>query len=316
MIEILLTGPEGNAIVQEPCPGCWVNVVAPTQEDRDWLSNELGVVPEFLKAILDDKETSHTDYDDDAHQTLVIVDCPFVMDQDEAEDASITQYDTHPLSFVFLYEQDLIVTVSVLPNNILTKFMADKRTDTRQRTRLLLRMLWDVAHGYVVYLKSIERQMDASERNLRETMENSELIKMLGFEKSLVYFSTSLKGVQATLSRISSGRVVKLYDDDKDLLEDVVIELNQAAEMCSVETQVLNGIMETFGSVISNNLNITMRTLTVITLVLSIPTMIFSFYGMNVEGLPWIGSIWIPLLISLIACAISIVYFKFNKRLR
>jgi magnesium transporter len=144
-----------------------------------------------------------------------------------------------------------------------------------------------------------------NEKMLRESMDNKELVRMLGFEKSLIYFSTSLRGMEATITKIGSGRVVKLYEDDKDLLDDVLIEIRQAIEMCSIEQKILSSSMDTFGSLISNNLNTTMKTLTIITLVLAIPTIVFSFYGMNVEGLPFIFTSLFPFLVAAILSVIA-----------
>ena len=138
-------------------------------------------------------------------------------------------------------------------------------------------------------------------------------MKMLGLEKSLVYFSTSLKGLESTVTRIRSGRMLDIYEDDQELLDDVMIEVRQAMEMCTIYTNILNGITDTFGSIISNNLNVTMRTLTIITLVLAIPTIVFSFYGMNVEQLPFIGSPWIAVSIAAVLCVIVAIILRSGR---
>ena len=264
-------------------PGCWVSVVAPDPEDRRWLQNEMGIEPEFVRSSLDDEETSHIDYDDDTGQVLVIVDCPFVEDEREAVDPSIVQYDTHPLSLIFLPEQNVLVTVSLKESETVNAFAQGKvrNLNTRQSTRVLLQMLLHISQRYLVCLRSINRQFRENERVLRKTMRNDELIKMLGFEKSLVYFSTALKSTEATLSKIGYGRILKLYEDDRELLDDVSIEITQAIEMCSIYSNVLNGTMDAFGNIINNNMNVTMKTLAILTLVLSIPNMVYGFYGMN-----------------------------------
>ena len=249
---------------------------------------------------------------------LVIVDCPFVEDESEVVDTSIVQYDTHPISFLFVPEQDYFVTICLRRNNTVADFAHGKYRDiyTDLRTRFLLQMLLRVAQRYLVCLRSIMRQIRESERTLRKTMNNRELMKMLGLEKSLVYFSTSLKGLESTVSRISSGRMMELYEDDRELLDDVMIEIHQAAEMCTIYTNILNGITDTFSSVISNNLNITMRTLTIITLVLAIPTIVFSFYGMNVEMLPLINTPWFAVLFAAILCVIAVIILRSGRILK
>ncbi len=269
--------------ISSPEPGCWISVVAPDAEDRRWLQSHLGIEPEFVRSSLDDEETSHIDYDDDTGQVLVIVDCPFVEDDRETVDDSIVQYDTHPLSLIFLPEDDMLVTVSLKQSETVNAFAQGKmrNLNTTQRTRMLLQMLLHISQRYLVCLRSINRQFRENERVLRKTMRNEELIKMLGFEKSLVYFSTSLKSTEATLKKIEYGRILHLYEDDRDLLDDVSIEMSQAIEMCSTYSNILNGTMDTFGNIINNNMNITMRTLAILTLVLSIPNMVYGFYGMN-----------------------------------
>lgn len=304
--------------IDEMEAGCWVDVLEPTPEERAWLLDELEIVPEFVRSAFDDEETAHIDVDDDTGQILVIVDCPFVEDESEAVDTSIVQYDTHPISFLFVPEQEYFVTICLRHNNTVADFAHGRYRDvyTDLRTRFLLQILLRVAQRYLVCLRSIARQIRESERMLRKTMNNRELMKMLGLEKSLVYFSTSLKGLESTVSRISSGRMMELYEDDHELLDDVIIEIRQATEMCTIYTNILNGITDTFSSVISNNLNITMRTLTIITLVLAIPTIVFSFYGMNVEMLPLIGTPWFAVLIAVVLCIIAVVILRSGKILK
>ena len=298
--------------------GCWVDIVEPTAEERLWLQQELEIVPEFVRSAFDDEETAHVDFDEDTGQVLVIVDCPFVEDESESVDKSIVQYDTHPLSFVFVPEQEYFVTLSLRRNETISDFAHARYRDvyTGRRTRFLLQMLLRITQRYLVCLRSINRQIREYERTLRRSMRNSELMKMLGLEKSLVYFSTSLKGLESTVSRIGSGRMLDLYEEDHELLDDVKIEIRQAMEMCTIYTNILEGITDTFSSIINNNLNVTMRTLTIITLVMAIPTIIFSFYGMNVEGLPLIGWWWFPVVIATVLCIIAAAMLRSGRFLK
>ncbi len=307
MIECYKTSAGTTNVIEAPEPGCWISVVSPTADEREWLRNELGIVPEFVNALLDDEERSHVDYDDDTRQTLVIVDCPSIEDAADTVSPEIVQYDTHPLSFLFLPEQDMLVTVSLRHNLTIDSFVKNRlqRINTNQRTRLLLLMLLNVAHGYQVYLRNINRQFSHSEKELRGSMRNEELMKMLGFQNSLVYFSISLKADETMLARINKGRVIKMYEEDQDLLEDVQIEFRQAIEMCTIYTDILEGTMDTFSSVINNNMNQVMRRLTMITLMMAIPTIIFSFYGMNVEGLPGVYTSLIPVAVAVVAMVIA-----------
>ena len=297
--------------------GCWVDIVEPTAEERLWLQQDLEIVPEFVRSAFDDEETAHVDFDEDTGQVLVIVDCPFVEDESESVDRSIVQYDTHPLSFVFVPEQEYFVTLSLRRNETIADFAHGRYRDvyTGRRTRFLLQMLLRITQRYLVCLRSINRQIREYERTLRRTMANSELMKMLGLEKSLVYFSTSLKGLESTAARIGNGRVLDLYEEDHELLDDVKIEIRQAMEMCTIYSNILNGITDTFSSVISNNLNITMRTLTIITLVMAIPTIIFSFYGMNVS-LP-LSEMWVfPFVLAVVVSIIVAVIIRNGRILK
>ncbi len=299
-------------------PGCWVDVLEPTSEDRAWLLDDLDIAPEFAKSAFDDEETAHVDVDDDTGQVLVTVDCPFVEEEREAVDKTITQFDTHPLTFIFVPEHDCFVTFSLRRNDIVANFAHDVYRDihTNRRTQFLLKMLLRITQRYLVCLRSINRQIREYERTLRKTMKNTELMKMLGLEKSLVYFSTSLQGLEATASRIGYGRMLSLYEDDVDLLDDLKIEIAQATEMCSIYTHRLEGIMDTFSNVISNNLNYTMRTLTVITLIMAVPTIVFSFYGMNVEGLPLIEWPWFPVIVAVIICVAAALIIRKGRFLK
>ena len=192
---------------------------------------------------------------------------------------------------------------------------AVRKVNTSHPTRFFLQVLLHVSQRYLVCLRSINRQLREFERTLRKTMKNRELMRMLGLEKSLVYFSTSLKGVESTAARIKNGRIIDLYEDDMELLDDVMLEVKQAEEMCTISTNILNGVTDTFSSVINNNLNFTMRTLTLITLVMAIPTIVFSFYGMNV-GLP-LDETWIfPFAFAVLVCAIAVVIIRSGKILK
>ncbi|MBR2835453.1 MAG: magnesium transporter CorA family protein [Coriobacteriales bacterium] len=315
MIEIYKTNDDGvTKKVFAPEPGAWVSVVAPNDGQRAWLKTKSGIVAEFVAAALDDEETSHIDYDDDTCQILVIVDCPMIEDEKDLEDPTLRQYDTHPISIIFVPEKEIIVTVSLQANEILKDFAAGKvrQMNTATRTQFLLQVLMRVAQQYQKYLLSIKRQFNRTEKVLHETLRNDELIKMLGLEKSLVYFSTSLKADESMLAKINIGRTIKLTDEDRELLDDVVIETRQAIEMAQIYTNILNGTMDAFGSVINNNLSLAMRKLTIITIVLAVPTIIFSFYGMNV-GLPLDASWIFPFILAVVmSIAVVLVFTKSN----
>jgi magnesium transporter len=152
-----------------------------------------------------------------------------------------------------------------------------------KKTRFLLQILYRNSKLYLQYLRRIDKASDKIESKLHKSLKNEELIQLLGLEKSLVYFSTSLKSNEIVLEKILRSTPIKMYPDDTELLEDVIIENKQAIEMANIYSNILTGTMDAYASVISNNLNIVMKFLTSVTIVLSIPTMVASFFGMNVD---------------------------------
>lgn len=285
-------------------PGCWINCVAPNDGEINGLIADFGIEPDFFRAAMDEEESSHIDYEDNC--TLVILDIPMV----EKNGRNIT-YTTTPLGII-LTEKN-VITVSIRENAVINEFSEDvvKGVQTNLKTRFILQMMLRIASKYLQYLKQIDKISDFVEKELRKSMKNSELIQLLDIEKSLVYFSSSLKGNEITIEKIMRGRVIKLYEEDQDLLEDVLIEVKQAIEMSNIYLNILSGTMDAFASVISNNLNIVMKVLASITLLISIPTVITGIYGMNVSGLPY-PHFWFPIAISLGAMAVA--YFVLRKK--
>lgn len=160
------------------------------------------------------------------------------------------------------------------------------------------------------FIKKINRETEIAEKELRQTRKNKSLLRLLSLEKSLVYFTTSLKANEVVMERMNRGKVIKLYEEDEDLLEDVLIENKQAMEMSKIYSDILSGVMDAYSSIISNNLNGVMKILTAITIIISVPTMISSFWGMNVkvpmQDNPWgfaiilIASILIGIIVTII----------------
>lgn len=265
--------------------GCWINAVAPTEEEISCLIEEFAVPEDFLRAALDEEESSRIESEDG--NTLVIVDIPLA---DKKDDSVI--YSTMPVGIISVNKN--IITVSLQDNAVIRELSdgVPRNIQTNLKTHFVLHILYRMANRFLQNLKQIDKISSYLEHQLRLSMRNKELIQLLDLEKSLVYFSTSLKSNEITLEKILRGRYLKLYDDDQDLLEDVLVETKQAIEMANIYLSILSGTMDAFASVISNNLNIVMKILTSITILMAIPTMVFSFYGMNVQGLP-LGVTWI-----------------------
>lgn len=298
---------EGRIVsIDKPETGCWISAVHPTEAEIAYLTQELRIERDFVYAALDEEESSRIESEED--QTLVIVDYP-VAEQQHDENQTIL-YTTMPMGIIMTPRY--VITVC-LRENLLVNEMAEGRVkglQTPLKTRFLLLTLLRIAARFLQYLKQIDRISSTTEQRLHQSMRNKELIQLLGLEKSLVFFSTSLKSNEITLEKILRGRIIKLYEEDEDLLEDVLIEIKQAIEMCNIYSNILSGTMDAFASVISNNLNIVMKVLTCITIVMAIPTMIFSFYGMNIVDMP-LPYAWFPVALSLfLSGVVALVFFK------
>ena len=270
--------------------GCWVNLTYPSEDELNTVAVTLGVEPSFLRAALDEEETSRIDTEDG--QTLIIIDVPAV----EKDDAVV--YSTLPLGIIVTDKH--IITVCLKETSILKDFQDGlvRFAETQKRTSFILYMLLQVAKRFLQYLKQIDKIYNYMERQLYKSQRNKELIQLLDLEKSLVYFNTSLKANEVTLEKILRGRIITLYEEDHDLLEDVLIEVRQAIEMANIY------------SVISNNLNVIMKVLTSITILLTIPNIFFSFYGMNVANLPLDQFWWFPLALSGVVILVVAIILK------
>lgn len=285
---------------------CWVNVINPTEDEISILIQDFDVEPEFLRAALDEEESSRIENEEGT--TLIILDVPTV----EKKDDAITYYTT-PIGIVVTKRH--VVTIALRENPILSEMAGGhvKNVHTALKTQFVLNIMLRMALRYLQYLKQIDKISNRVENQLRKSMKNKELIQLLELQKSLVYYSTSLKADEVTMEKLMRGRFLKLYEEDQDLLEDVLIEIKQAIEMSSIYLNILSGTMDAFASVISNNLNIVMKVLTSITLILAVPTIIFSFYGMNVNDLPFAesgGSLFAILLSVGIAGLVGLVLHK------
>jgi magnesium transporter len=279
MLAILKTTPTGLTRLEEFEPGSWIDLVSPTEEELQRVSAELQIPLDLLKGPLDEEEKSRIDFEDGL--THVIVDIP-VLVRDDAQQG----YETIPLGM--LVHPDYLITTCLRPNPILGEFERGtvRSFATFWKTRFLLQILQRVSAFYLRYLQRIDRETDKVERALRASMKNAEIFDLLSLQKSLVYFTTSLRANEAVLQKLLRAKTVKMYEEDQDLLEDVIVENRQASEMAKIYTDILTGMMDAFTSVISNNLNRVMKFLTSVTILLSIPTIVASIFGMNV-GLPF-----------------------------
>lgn len=293
--------------IDELQEGCWISAICPTESEVTFLTEQLGIDHGFVRSSLDEEETSRIEQEED--QTLLIIDLPLAEKQTE----NTILYTTMPIGIVMLPKQ--IVTISQKNNPLINEFAEGmvKNLQTANKNTFLFTLLLRIATRYLQFLKQIDKLSMRMEHQLHKSMKNKELIQLLGLEKSLVYFSTSLKANEMTMEKIIRGRIIKLYEEDQDLLEDVLIETKQAIEMCNIYASILSGTMDAFASVISNNLNIVMKVLTSITILMALPNMVSSFYGMNVQGLP-MPYFWFPCVLS-VALIIIVAIILVKKKM-
>ncbi|MFQ9509924.1 MAG: magnesium transporter CorA family protein [Lachnospiraceae bacterium] len=289
---------------------CWVALTNPTNSELTRLAEEYHIDIDHLRAPLDEEERARIEVEDD--YTLILVDIPVIEERNEKD-----WYGTIPMAIITT--NDLIFTVCLEDTPILTTFMAGRVRGfhTHMKTRFILQVLYKNASLYLQYLRNIDKKSEEIERKLHLSTKNRELIELLELEKSLVYFTTSLRSNEVVLEKLLKTEKVKKYTEDTELLEDVIIENKQAMEMANIYSGILSGTMDAFASVISNNLNIVMKFLATVTIVMSITTMIASVYVMNVNSasMPFASNpfaFWLVLLFAVVLSAI--VAFIFARK--
>ena len=292
--------------------GSWINVINPSSEELEKIAGWVNWDVETLKGSLDIDESSRIEYDKD--NFMMIINLPLLDDEG--------QFDTLPCSMVFAPKA--FVTLCSRENRILGAFTkANASTfDTKNPEQLMLRILYKSTQFYQRYLKIINRKTEQIEYNLRNTTNNKELFALMEIQKSLVYFTTALRDNQLVLQKLmrmirtkTAPKSVIFSEADIDLLEDILIENKQAIEMVDMHRTILESMMDGFASVINTNVNQVMKFLAAITIILSIPTMLASFWGMNV-GLPFSENSWgfgAVIAISTILTVLVILFFRKKK---
>ena len=276
MLEIFRTVEDKLQEENEVSEGCWVALTKPTNEELQTVVRETGIDIDDLRAPLDDEERSRIEQEGDC--VIVLVDIPSLDEKD--------RYVTIPLG-IYMTKQ-AIVTVCLEETPVLKAFMNNRVREfyTFKKTRFVFQILYRNATSYLRYLRIIDRKSEQIEEKLHISQKNKELIELLELEKSLVYFTTSRRSNETVLEKLLRTEKVKKYPEDEELLEDVIIENKQAIEMANIYSGILSGTMDAFASVISNNLNVVMKFLSTVTIVLSIPTLIASLFGMNFVNIP------------------------------
>jgi magnesium transporter len=265
--------------IEEICEGAWVHMEAPTNEEIKSVCETIKVDEDFLRAALDDEERARIELDED--NLLVVMDIPVSILEKDGN----YSYSTVPMGVIIA--DDVIVTVCLKNTGLIRDFINGrvKNFHTNKRPRFTLQLMYMSAAKFLQYLRDIDKISTTLEQEIYDSTKNSVLIQMMKLEKSLVYFSTALKGNEVVFERLMRVKLIKQYPEDSEILDDVIIENKQAMEMCIIYREILSGMMDAIGSIISNNLNMRMKMLTSITIVIAIPTFISSVWGMNV---------WVP----------------------
>lgn len=297
----------GITRIETPIEGGWINLIDPTTDEIDSIK-ALGVPSDFLTYALDLDERPRTEKEDDG-TTLIMLSIPFF--QGEKFDVP---FSTIPLGIILT--DSMVITVCKKNNVIMDELLRtrSKGISTAKRVRFILRILLITATQYLSYLREINHTVEIVEDRLQASMRNKEVMELLKYQKSLVYFTTALRSNELMMERLKKTPLFHRFPEDEDLLEDVLTENQQAIEMVGIASNILSSMMDAFASIISNNLNVVMKFLASITIVLSIPTIVTSFYGMNVD-LPLqqnpLAFLWI---IAILAVLSMVVVFIFIRR--
>ena len=287
---------------------CWIDLINPTHAEIDEVASKTHIDHDLLVKMLDENELPRVEKEDDA--TLIVVDVP-VRDVDDEH-----EYLTAPLG-VIISDKNYVVTIAGKSSSILSSFRRGKvkNFESAKKTRFLIQILTKTAAEYLKILNAVYREIEKKEDRLGKSTSNKDLLGLLAIEKTMVYFTASLKENVMVLEKLASGTALQLFEGDTDLLEDALIENRQAVDMANIYSDILSSITGTYATVVSNNLNDVMKLFAGITIVLSVPTMISSFMGMNVPfgGLETNPLAWLQLLIFSVVSA-AVVYFWLKKK--
>ena len=308
---------ENGGLKEADCfgPSCWINLAEPSTAELEQVLNFSQVPRDFLTDPLDREERPRYDSDDGTH--LVIVHVPLPVRGDE-DDESVLPYETLPLGIVL--SGQCVITICSQTTPVTGAFLDQIRRvcPPKESNRFMFRLLWHAAVLFLRYLRDMHAKIEDLEDDLHESIRNEALLKLLTYQQSLVSFSTSLKPDNILINRLDHARQLNMTEDDRDVLDDAAVEYQQALETATIHAAVLNGTMDTFASVINNNLNNVMKYMTAATILLAAPTLIASVYGMNIE-LPMQHNVHAFAVITAISLllALSIVgllFYLYKKR--
>lgn len=250
----------------------WLSFDEPNNANLEKISKLTNIPLHFLSSSLDPEETARVDKEDD--NVLIVLDVPC------SDENSEGNFKTMP--FIIAYNNDFYITISHYNKTLIPAvLLKTKGVEPQKHARLTLNLIYQLSKEFIYFLKRIDAKTREIETKLHSSTKNRELYQMMDINKSLVYFATALNSNKAVLSKLIRSPNYQKFEGDFDLMEDTEVELNQAIEMCTIYRGILAGLTDTFASVVNNNLNIVMKTLTTITIIISIPTLIASLFGMN-----------------------------------
>ena len=309
MLKIYNTNMETNKLeeIEELKKGSWINLVNPSESDIKRVCTEIKIEEDFIRYPLDYEEQPRIDIDDEC--MLFVIDVPII--EDIKDD---TTYTTMPLG-VIIVRDDFLITVTLKKNKIIDAFEKGKVKNfyTYKKTRFLLQILYLNSACYLDNLKKINKEQEATVFLLQQSMKNRDLIQLLNLQNSLIYITTSLKSNEIVMEKTLRGKIIKMYEEDEDILEDAIIENRQAIEMSKTYSDILTSTMDAYSSIISNNLNGVMKFLTSLTILISVPTLIASIWGMNVD-LPFERSQYGFIILMIISVAVALIAFIWLKK--
>ncbi|MDE7301394.1 MAG: magnesium transporter CorA family protein [Clostridia bacterium] len=291
-------------------PNCWVDMINPTDGEVEKVARQTGIPEDMIKAALDEEEMARTEFDEGC--SLFVVDCPVI---EEGENGDT--YSTLPLAII--YNKNCVATVCLKGNPVLKDFITCRiKVQPSSPVNFILNFLLGNAQRFLYCLKQIDRKSQRVQADLSNNLKNDDILQLLELENSLVYFSTSLNSNSKVHEKLAKAESISSHEDLQDLYDDLVIECNQAIEMCKIYKDTMSVSMDAYGSVISNNANDSMKKLTIITILLAVPTMIAGFWGMNMpvpfdvsSGETWGGWFYIVISIAvLVTVAVAVILFK------
>ncbi len=282
--------------IDKPETGVWVNVSPPLkQEEFSELAMGLEIPIDFLTDSLDIDERSRFEEDDNVK--LIVIKTPTENNSFNESDA---YYITIPICIILTHNQ--IVTVNSFDNPAIKKFLTSfQNRDSEQKNMMVLKIFEKITQAYMLYLKEINQRRNSMEQKLYASNRNEELLELMRIQKSLVYFVTALRSNEMLLMKIARTNFLSLKEEEKELLDDLIVDISQGLEMANIYTNILSSTLDAFASIIANNQNEVLKRLSVITIVLTFPVLVASIYGMNVP-IPYQHSpnaFWIPIILSL-----------------